>query len=293
MSDQKLSHSVNPLELLAYCAATQPPLALTPMHQQQQQQNYRPQGMARVIAYPAQREGQGPPRHRSEVGTHVHPSQREGQGPSGHRFEVGTHAHAPHASRGRAPSSALPRRPEETMLFPSGTTMSFNPPPRPFVLTSQYLSDNAGRPPPSPLVLQILPRRQETCKLDEPVIFTSRGFPGPYLVDLLGNTPQLDDPNTPVFASYGMSRLQWLFDFPGLTPITERTPLVEGTPRRDLTRLEIAQNLSAAIVRLMRKYGGQLQGGGERWCDYRNLRLVALIYQGPSWAPVLAVDARR
>ncbi|KAJ3861254.1 hypothetical protein EV359DRAFT_47577, partial [Lentinula novae-zelandiae] len=139
-----------------------------------------------------------------------------------------------------------------------------------------------------------LPRRPENSGYtsEQSVHFASHGLPGPYIRDILSKNPGLDDPKATVFVHLGWKRLQWTFDFPGLSPATQRIPVMDGD--RHLTRLEIAMKICSEIVRIMRSTKGQMPGVDPRWrldkCNPKYLRLVALVFYASSWIPVLAVD---
>ncbi|KAJ3720764.1 hypothetical protein DFJ43DRAFT_722913 [Lentinula guzmanii] len=176
--------------------------------------------------------------------------------------------------------------------------MASFPRPQP-AINAQWVLQNPGRAwdasVPPPLQLVYLPRRPENSGYtsEQPIHFTSHGLPGPHIRDILSKSPTLDDPEASVFEHFGWKRIQWTFDFPGLSPLTQRMPVMDGG--RHLTRLEIAREICYEIVHAMRGAKSQMLGIDPRWrldqCNYKQLRLIALVFHGSSWIPVLAVDA--
>ncbi|KAJ4463883.1 hypothetical protein C8J55DRAFT_567262 [Lentinula edodes] len=206
------------------------------------------------------------------------------------------HTNTPYNRDHTTSATRAPRGSSKTDLFPSGGTRSFARP-QP-AINAQWVLQNPGRSwdasVPPPLQLEYLPRRPENSGYtsEQSVHFASHGLPGPYIRDILSKNSGLDDPKATVFAHLGWKRLQWTFDFPGLSPATQRIPVMDGD--RHLTRLEIAMEICLEIVRITRSTKGQMPGVDPRWrldkCNPKYLRLVALVFYASSWIPVLAVD---
>ncbi|KAJ4475472.1 hypothetical protein J3R30DRAFT_556759 [Lentinula aciculospora] len=232
---------------------------------------------------------------------HIAPPTHSSLGPSPHRtFETGNPAHAVTIPSRRGRLSSATRTchdSSDTNIFPASGVRSF-PRPHP-AISAQWVLQNPGRSwdasMPPPLQLEYLPRRPENSGYtsEQPVHFNSHRLPGPYVQDILSNNPGLDDAEATVFEHTGCKRVQWTFDFPGLSLLTRRIPVIDNN--RHLTRLEIAREICSEIVRTMRSAKSQKSGIDNRWrldkCSHKHLRLVALAFHGSSWVPVLAVDA--
>ncbi|KAE9395999.1 hypothetical protein BT96DRAFT_997165 [Gymnopus androsaceus JB14] len=222
----------------------------------------------------------------------AHPGQSS-PGPFRRRSESGSHAHAasPYA-RARVPTAASHHRGSHVdEPYPPDSIYSFAHPAA--LPDAQWILANSGHPFPAlpPLQLEYLPRRPDILWL----------YLGTSFAEVLKQAPILDDPETMVFAHQGWKRTQWTLDYPGLRPVTHRMQVVVGN--RHITRLEVAIEICIEIKRVMR--GGKAQilntrttdqerGINPKWsldrCDYKDVRLIALVFHGSSWIPVLAEE---
>ncbi|KAL0061470.1 hypothetical protein AAF712_011693 [Marasmius tenuissimus] len=144
---------------------------------------------------------------------------------------------------------------------------------------------------------------------EAPVCFSVNGIPGPYLSQLVRGEVAVDRPNDTIFTHLGWSRTSLAFDFPGFRtlPVARINTLV-GSDKRPITRQEFAREVAYRISEMIKEGKAELQNptggyssyaqylvpGEERWrldrVKARHLRLIAVIFYGKNWVPVLAVD---
>ncbi|KAE9405795.1 hypothetical protein BT96DRAFT_1015299 [Gymnopus androsaceus JB14] len=150
-----------------------------------------------------------------------------------------------------------------------------------------------------PSELEYLPRRPEHSGFtsEEPIKFFSKRVPGVSVTESFEARFQFwMTPKRWCLLTRAWKRTQWIFDYPGLRSVTHRMQVVVGN--RHITRLEVTIEICMEIKRVMRSGKAQIMNTGTtdqdrginpKWsldrCDYKDVRLIALLFYGSSWIP--------